>query len=493
MPETLEAQQSRHTACEPTRSPEAARRGSNADPRVLMISCAFPPTGGPGVQRSAKFAKYLPQFGWRPIVWSADVLRQLPADESLSQDLPPDLVHHRRRSLTHASIHAGAADVLRKLPLGATWRGRVVPAVDWRLERTLRWASTFLVPDEFVAWAVVSLVPLLRLIRRERVDVIYSTYSPVSNHLLGAWLKRLTRLPWVSDYRDLWIDDCYYSRRGRLRAALERRIQRRLLERADAVVSVTEGQADILARHVPSQPHKFFTIHNGVDLEDFDKADCRSARWRLHGPEDRFVLTYTGLFSAFRAVGSVVEGLRRFAGWVRERASRFELRIVGSISKDLQATLIDAGIPLSATGYLPHHEAIEQMAAADVLLLLTPSGPNSATYMTAKTYEYLASGRPILAVGPVDGVAQRLVTGWQVGVAAVPDATAMATALERLWRDWKAGCLPTGCGLERIEPYTREHLTGKLAAVFDGVNRAASHEVTKTRRRSEVGPASGAG
>ena len=92
----------------------------------------------------------------------------------------------------------------------------------------------------------------------------------------------------------------------------------------------------------------------------------------------------------------------------------------------------------------------------------------------------------------LQGVAQRLVTECQVGVTAAPNAGAMATALERLWLDWKADRLPTGCTLERIQPYTRKHLTGKLAAVLNGVTRAATQAVTKTRRRSEVGPAVGA-
>lgn len=436
---------------------------------VLMICQAFPPTGGPGVQRSAKFAKYLPRSGWQPVVWSATHLRQLPEDGSLLTDLPNELTHYRSRPLTHASIHEGFMRPLKRIRLEGPRLSRMVTSVDWRVERGLRWFASRMIPDECVVWALSSVLPLLRVIRRERIKLLYSTYSPISNHLLARWLKRLTGLPWVADYRDLWIDDFCYSPRSRVRGWVERRLQGSLLAEADAVVGVSPGQTDVLARHVPSQRSKFFTVSNGVDHEDFDRIDRPGARERIHGPPGRFLLTFTGLFVSNRIDAGFLDGLGQFARWVVEQRGRFELRIVGGVSQEMRERLTREGIPLAATGYLPHHGAIEQMIAADVLLLITPSGHNASGFMTGKLFEYLASGRPILLVGPGSGAARKLITDCGAGICVTPRSDQVFTALQRVWSAWRTGSLRSGCTARHLAPYTRQHLAEKLAEIFDNL------------------------
>ena len=128
--------------------------GGEPMPRVLMISSAFPPTGGAGVQRSAKFAKYLPRFGWRPVVWSASRLSRLPYDESLLADLPPDLIHYRSGPLGYVTPRDRLTGVPSGPDAGSRWGKRILPGVDWRLARGFAWLRSLLIPDDQIVWAL---------------------------------------------------------------------------------------------------------------------------------------------------------------------------------------------------------------------------------------------------------------------------------------------------------------------------------------------------
>ena len=444
---------------DPPDTPSASRhpRGQH---RLLMISSAFPPIGGPGVQRSAKFAKYLPQFGWLPVVWCADHDPHLPRDESLLADLPHDLqVHRPERRVARRSTNGAAVQ---------GWRG----GFDWRVRRYRDGLFKRMIPDHMIGWAWRSRRPACRLIARERIDAVYSTFSPASNHVLGWMLHRATGLPWIADFRDLWTDDYCYPDHGPIRRRLERRIEQGILENASAVIGVSEAQTEILRRRVPHQPDKFVTITNGVDVSDFQAIDRPAAQAALHGPKDRFVLAFTGWFLTDRVTAGLIEGLGRFARWVASLTGDFELRIVGAIGPNMVRQLNAAGIRVTTTGYLPHDQAIRQMVAADVLLLLAPTGRNGATLIPGKAFEYLAARRPILFVGP-DGEAARLIRDCRAGVTIAPDADPVHASLMAWWQMWQRGDLVEGCPAHLLEHYSRESLAGKLADLLNRVHAAA--------------------
>ena len=434
--------------------------------RVLMISAAFPPTGGPGVQRSLKFAKYLPKSGWQPIVWAANPTPDLPRDASLLDDLPDTIEVHRHRqrsplgALTRWCTSAGRSGETRD------WRGGLA----WRVERLLSALAWRTPPDPLIGWALGSVAKCRALIERERIDVIYSTFSPPSNHVLGWLLKRATGLPWVADFRDLWTEDYGYPHGG-LRRRLDRWLERGFVTQADAVIGVTPSQTQSLAAHAGEPLEKFATITNGFDAADFENRDATEIRRRLHGPENRFVLTFTGWFLTDRVPDAVLKALTLFAS---EHGDAFELRIVGKVSARMRKNLIEAGVRLDATtGYVPHTQAIEHMLAADALLLLIPPGPKGQTLLPGKLFEYLASGRPILAAGATpDSEAAKIIQHHQAGICVPGDATQIRQALTELKS--KQAVTPTTPEshlkhLQHLQPLTREHLTQRLASILNQV------------------------
>lgn len=448
----------------------AADHGGRPAKKVLMIAAAFPPTGGPGVQRSAKFAKYLPQFGWAPTVWTVDRLPGLPEDPTLLADLPECVGVHR------VPVPGGAKRIQRHIEnLGRTCgvAGRIAAAAEWRLRRIE--ARTAL-PDDLAGWARASHRPACEFVHRHAVDLIYSTFSPASNHLLGLELKRRTGLSWIADFRDLWTDDYRYRESPRRRRA-HRRLEQDILEEADAVIGVTPRQVEILAGHVPGQCHKFVTITNGFDPEDFTGIDVGE---RNH---DRFVLAHVGRLDRWRSSEAWFEGLRRFINRLGDDAARFRIAVVGHANEKTRSRLFSTGATCSFSGYVEHGEAVRAMVAADALLLNVPDGPNSESVIPGKLFEYLASRRPILVVGPPGGECERIVTDCAAGLTVNFSADAVADALFKLFDVWRSGQPMQGCPNAHLGPYSRRVLTGRLAALFDAL---ASLNKTECRRQAKM-------
>jgi len=425
---------------------------------VLLISFAFPPTGGPGVQRSAKFAKYLPEFGWRPIVWASGPIESLPSDPSLVDELPSELAVHRHPDAHQAhGTNAGQVGVVGtglwdrfkdRLNLGG-------PSAD----------SAARHPDEFFGWALTSVEPLMSLIHDRHVSVIYSTFSPASNHCLAMELKVRTGLPWVADFRDLWTDDYRYRAPSSAWRAADHRLQKRILEIADAVIGVTPRQTDILANHLFVEAAKFGTITNGFDGDDFAEAVApRNA-------DEDFVLAHIGRLDRYRSPEALFGGLERFLESIGSDRSRFVLRVVGHAGKAARDRLDRMDVRVEYTGYLSHAAAIRSMRQADANLLMVPTGPNGGSVIPAKLFEYLAAQRPVLVVGPDGGECDRIVRETQSGLSVGFDAEAIAKAVHRLFDDRSRGCPMPGCDRDRLAPYDRKALTGSLAAVFDRVWR----------------------
>ena len=440
-------------------SNELRQAGDTGDQRrVLMVAAAFPPTGGPGVQRTAKFAKYLPGLGWDPMVWTLEAMDDLPQDPTLLNELPPVVRIHR---YGYGSPARSARRLLQGATDGSGLLSRFARAVDWRLGARLARHDQV---DDCVAWARASVGPVCELIAEERIQAVYSTFSPASNHLLALSIKEETKLPWVADFRDLWTDDYRYSETGEKRHVAHRRLEDEILEAADAVIGVSERQTEILAGHVPSARHKFVTVTNGFDPADFSAVHAEQS-----ATDRPFVLSPVGRFDHWRPPEAWFAGLEEFVDNLADQRDQFELRIVGHADTSTRARIAGTGVRHTFTGYVSHDQAVAEMRSANALLLSVPEGPNADSVIPAKLFEYFAAGRPILVVGPADGEAERLVRSCAAGLTANFDAEAITDALARLVIAWHVGRPVRGCPVAGLAPFSREHLTRKLASVLNRV------------------------
>jgi len=230
--------------------------------QLLMIAYYFPPLGGAGVQRSAKFAKYLARLGWQVTVVS--VVR--PAFEPLDVTLEAEV--NRIGIAVERVPYRAKFRQLDRLPGG--WRLRAV-LEDW-----------LLFPDRMKAWMAPALAVARKIVEQNPGIVIFSTSAPYTAHLIGRELKRQYGNPWVADFRDEWSQNPYQTTTRGYRFRRHQKAEQTVLNEADIVISVTETISAGLKRIAPEAAGSFFTIPNGFDPEDFRELKAvASQQWTL--------------------------------------------------------------------------------------------------------------------------------------------------------------------------------------------------------------------
>jgi glycosyltransferase involved in cell wall biosynthesis len=376
--------------------------------RLLLVTYYYPPLAGSGVFRPLRLSKYLPRRGWNVTVLTVtDRVRTL-KDPALVAEIPPAVHVRRSGSLEPRTLFLA----LNRIGLRALTR---------RLEPWL------MVPDDQRGWVLPARRQGLALIREERPDVILSTAGPYSAHLVGLALKRASGLPWVADFRDEWTTNPYLRERypTRWHVAWNQRVERRVLASADRVTCVSEPWLSNLHALLPEAPaERFAVLPNGYDGEHFATPA---------GPlPDRFRVVYTGTFYGHRSPSAFLRAVEHCVS-------------SGSIPRaELEVVLVGHGRPpaganglVRTLGHRPYFEALALLREAAVLLLVVPRAGGAGNH-TGKLFQYLASGRPILALAPEGNVAGALVRESRSGEVTAPDdVPAIAAALERLYHAWR--------------------------------------------------------
>lgn len=435
--------------------------------RVLVLSYYFPPAGGPGVQRALKFVKYMPSFGWTPVVLTVRHGAYPARDPSLSADIPEEATVHRTPSLDPHVLYArltGRSD--DDVDVGSV-EGR---EATWT-ERFARWvrANIFL-PDARIGWMPFAVWRGYRLLKEGEIDAILTSGPPHSTHLAGAVLQRGTEVPWVADFRDPWTDINYYqelphtSWAGRIDAGLERLV----LQRADAITTVSPTWRDLLDRKAgPPGSHKAKVVQNGFDEDDVASNQSPS--------QEAFAVTHVGsLYSSRNPVGlwRAVQQLRNV-----DSVPDLQVRLVGTVDPNVQESLRahDLMDVTEIVSYVPHEEAVAEMRRAGVLLLSIEDFPQAEGMITGKIYEYLAAGRPVIGVGPPEGDAAALLQKTGGGqLFSRHDVHGLTSFLRDHYAAWEEGEPQSGASPDAIAPYRRSAQTKSLTTILDSVAGAST-------------------
>lgn len=451
--------------------------------KVLLIAYYFPPIGGSGVQRPAKFVKHLPEFDWQPYVISTNRPYGDGAegrDKTLLADLPTDLRVWRVPTPQPRPVYRLAQWLgWRSVAVEAYRRGETPPPAPTSPAESRppgRWAQlrhTLLAPlylihtppvDPALYWAL-GIVPLAqRMIREEQIDVVLTTVPPWSALLTGALLRRLTGRPWVADFRDPWTDNEFTYAPTPLRRRTDEFLERRLLDRTDAVISVTPPWLEGLRSKTRRADKPFVLLPNGWDRDDFPNlAQARAGLPPPTSADGRIVLLHPG--SAYQGESLPLLAALDCLAAAGVELERLCFHFVGFTHPEDRAAI--AASPHSRCFQLdpvrvPHDQALRMMREAHVLLLLR-KGPGASS---GKVFEYMVVGRPVLSIGA--GVGSRLVEEVGVGIGVAPeDLQTLANALRQIVSDY-AGFVAQHYRpvWEVITGYERRALTGKLAEVL---------------------------
>ena len=432
--------------------------------RVLIISYYWPPTGGSGVQRWVKFAKYLPSEGWLPVIYTPENPEQLAVDESLAAEIPETVEVVKTRIIEPYEMYK---KMLRKS--GHSKEAVEVNPVNAQnksfLQKVAMWVRGNLFrPDPRCLWIGPSVRFLKNYLKEYPVDLIVSTGPPQSMHMIALKLARQTGLPWIADFRDPWTKIFYFKHLAMTRATEKwhHKMERKVLDEATAVVAVSPlVQQEFQA--MTQTPVELIT--NGFDECDFAAEKCIEA---YGGPEKPFVITHTGLFAADGNPTVLWEVLAEKCKACDEFRKLLRINLIGKTDEQIIKAICDAGLEenLNNLGYQPHAKAIEEQRQASLLILPLRKEPEYKAVLPGKLFEYLASWRPVLGIGQPDGAMSMILNNTKTGlVLDWEDKKSIARYIDLCWEKHLKGCLTVEN--TDISQFTRRNLTRRMAKLFE--------------------------
>jgi hypothetical protein len=399
--------------------------------RILIFAYFFPPLGGAGVQRVVKLAKYLPELGWEPTIVTVRARDYWMLDASLQRELGPAVRITRTRSLTGLSLLQWLAPRAGGQMRGARPSLRRIAG----LRRLAAWA---LLPDSYVGWVPFAQSAGARLLRAQHYNMLMTTSSPDSAHLIGRGLARRFGVPWVADFRDPWTQRLSFAPPSAWHRARQRSLERSVLREASLVtVTAEETRADYLRRNPDLAPGRIAVVTNGYDEADF------AALGEAAPPAGRMRILHAGQLNPERPARPFLEGLRRFLDRTPHAARELQVDFIGPhYARDL-----DDVRALDLTGIVrfetarPHAAIIDALCRSHLLLLIEHDSARGGLILPGKIFEYLRARRPILALVP-PGAAWSLITRMQAGSCCrTDDHEACAQALGAYYESYAAGRL----------------------------------------------------
>ena len=437
--------------------------------RVLIVTYYWPPSGGSGVQRWVKFAKYLPAQGWQPVVYTPENPELTTIDKTLAAEIPPEVEIVRSRIFEPYGIYRklmgkGSTTDLKTLTAANAGKDEVNPIngqkKSWKQRLSLFIRGNFFIPDPRVMWVRPSVRFLKKYLAEHPVDAIVTTGPPQSMHLIGLRLSRATGIPWIADFRDPWTKMFYFKHLGLTSWTEEKqhRLEQSVLDGATRVIAVSPLVQDEF-KAMTKTPVELIT--NGFDEEDFKKD------FEL---DENFNITHTGLFASDGNPETLWKVLAQKCEEDEEFRRSLRIRLVGKTDREITASIEAAGLVgnLKDFGYQDHETAVREQINASVLILPLRKEPECRATLPGKLFEYLASRRPVIGFGDPDGAMGRIITGAKAGKTFDwDDESNLKAEILRLWDLFRQGRLSDS--EEDIEAFSRIRLTRRMAELFDKV------------------------
>ena len=430
--------------------------------RVLIITYYWPPSGGSGVQRWLKMSKYLPENGWQPVIYTAEDAEYPVEDPSLEKDVAPETEVIRRPIVEPYSFYKKFLGIKKGEKVKAGFINEGAKKTGWKENLSVWLRGNLFIPDARCWWIKPSVKYLTKYLKEHPVDAIISTGPPHSMHLIARALHKKFNIPWVADFRDPWTDIDFYKDLKLTRYADRKhhRLENQVLTEATRVVTVGWDCAKGLESHGAKD---VIVITNGYDfdcpiLETDENLSQRQQETSL------FTMSHIGIIGANR-------NPETFWQAIAELDLSIKIRLIGQVDNSVLESIKRNNIEkyVEIISYIPHNQVIEEQKKSDVLLLFVNNTPNAKGILTGKLFEYMASGRPILCIGPEDGDSARILNETQTGVTiGFDDKEKMKSVILDLYKKYQENQLVTN-DIQAVEKYSRRNLTKDFVNILNEI------------------------
>jgi len=422
--------------------------------KVLIITYYWPPAGGPGVQRWLKFVKYLPDFGIQPIVYIPENPTYPILDEELVSEVSDKAIILKKKIFEPY----GFASIFSRKKTKKISSG-IIPNKKKQslLEKLFLWIrGNVFIPDARVFWVKPSVLFLEKYIRENEIDTIITSGPPHSLHLIGLALKERTKAYWIADFRDPWTTIGYHNKLKLSASAAKKHkeLESIVLNEADQILvtsQTTKKEFEVLT----TKPIEIIT--NGFDVE-------KVARQPL---DEKFSIAHIGSFLSERNPRILWKCLKEIIKENPDFKKDFELKLIGAVSQEVLDALAEFRLNsyVNNLGYVSHKTAVEHQKKSQVLLLVEINSEDTKSIIPGKLFEYMASERPILAIGPEGSDFASIIKETNTGAFFHYDEfDALKERILAYYAAYKEDNLKTyAVGLQQ---YSRKSLTEKLSKII---------------------------
>ena len=429
----------------------------STDKKILIITYYWPPAGGPGVQRWLKFAKYLPDFGWKPIIYTPENPSYPLLDESLIKDVPKDIEMVKTKIWEPYQLAEKLNKSNKKFKAGQFDVGK---NQSWKSKLSIWVRGNFFIPDARVFWVKPSTTFLEKYLTENKIDVVVTSGPPHSMHLIGLNLKKkLPNLKWIADFRDPWTEISYYKHLKLTKSSDQKHrfLESEVFKNADITLATSYADAENFRKNGANS----VCITNGFDESDNTKTLL------LSDSQTRFTISYIGVLEQLRNPENLWKVLNDLVKNNSDFAEKFSLKFVGRVDDKILENLENLSLKnhIQNLGYLPHGMAVEEMSKTSLLLITNFPSEASKGIIPGKIFEYLATGKQILSFGPKDADVSRILDETNAGQHfSYDDSEKLKQFILEKFELWKTGNL--GDNTENIEQFSRKNLTKKLSEIL---------------------------
>lgn len=429
--------------------------------KVLIVTYYWPPSGGSGVQRWLKFVKYLDQAGWETFVVTPENPSFQISDQSLMHDVPSNTEVLKLPIWEPYDVFFKMAGWFGKKKPGHT--DMIATGKKTSFQKISSWVrGNLLIPDPRIFWIRPTSVFLADFIKSNNIDKIITTGPPHSIHLIGLRLKKkFPALKWIADFRDPWSAWDLLDTLSLTGAARRKHVslEREVLQTADRVITIAPYHVKLFEKF---GGRKVDLITNGFDTDDFEQVLRRRTK--------KFTIRHTGVVDELRDPRPFMLALKKVVETTPGMKETVEIEFIGNVNSSFKQFI--GGDPVlhaitKFTNTIPHKDLLQLYGETDLLLLVLAHSTIAPGNLPGKLFEYLASGIPIIAVGPVDGDAGDVLRRSKAGeIFARDNEAAIAEMLRRHYELWTSGgAIPAG----DASVFTRRKLTEDLIAILESL------------------------
>ncbi|RLZ12786.1 glycosyltransferase [Faecalibacter macacae] len=425
--------------------------------KILIITYYWPPAGGPGVQRWLKFTKYLPEFGYEPHVYIPENPSYPIIDETLAKDINPKVKIVKNKIWEPYQL-AEKLNPKNKAYKSGHFEKKESQSFMSKLSVFIR--GNFFIPDARKFWINPSIEFIQDYIQKENIDTIVTSGPPHSLHLIGLGLKKLNpKLRWIADFRDPWTQISYHKELKLTTWAAKKHkdLEHEVMSKANLVLATSYTDGDNFKKIGAKRVE---VITNGFE----------EVKQETEKDKEYFHITYSGGLEMLRNPLSLWKAINDLSKSNSSFKNDLKLNFYGSLADDVKQTIVDEGLNsnLVVHGYVSHQESLDAINKANVLLLTNFDNVASKGIIPGKLFEYMATGNPILAVGPNEADVEKILLKTKAGeYFNHQEVEKIKSTILNIYNQWLVNPKSKFMTNEKeVQQFNRKNLTKKLAEII---------------------------